>query len=82
MTITDKDVEKAWEQAAKLRNKNPETWRKDELGNIMRKGSYGTQGEFGWEIDHRKPVAKGGSDNPRNLRALNTEANRKKSDKY
>lgn len=48
----------------------------------MRHGSYGTNGEYGWEIDHRKPSSKGGSDDDQNLRALNTDANRKKSDKY
>lgn len=82
MSVTDKKIQKAWEQAATIRNKNPETWRKDELGNLMRHGSYGTNGEYGWEIDHRKPSSKGGSDDDQNLRALNTEANRKKSDKY
>lgn len=37
---------------------------------------------MGWEVDHKHPVAKGGSDNPRNLQAVQWEENRTKSDKY
>lgn len=36
----------------------------------------------GWEIDHIKPVAKGGSDELQNLQPLNWETNTAKSDKY
>ena len=79
--VTKKDREAAWDRAATIRGKSPETWRRDELGNPMRHGSYGTEGEFGWEIDHRNPVSKGGTDSGRNQRALNWEANRRKSDK-
>ncbi len=82
MSVTKKDVEGTWDRAATVHGKNPETWRKDEEGNLIRKGSYGTHREYGWEVDHRKPVSKGGTDDPRNLRALHTEENRKKSDKY
>lgn len=79
--VSKKDRDAAWDRAATIRGKNPESWRRDELGNPMRQGSYGTEGEFGWEIDHRNPVSKGGTDSARNLRALNTKANQKKSDK-
>lgn len=78
--VTKADREAAWDRAATIRGKYAKTWRRDELGNPMRHGSYGTEGEFGWEIDHRNPVSKGGTNSPRNLRALNTEANREKSD--
>jgi 5-methylcytosine-specific restriction endonuclease McrA len=78
----EKDIEAVWDRAATIRGEDPDTWRRDEHGNPIRWGSYGTHGVFGWEVDHRKPVAKGGSDHGRNLRALHTEANRKKSDKY
>jgi hypothetical protein len=77
-----KVVQAAWEKAASVRGRDPATWRRDEEGNLIRAASYGTQGEYGWEVDHRKPVAKGGTDDPCNLRALHTTANREKSDKY
>ncbi len=82
MGVTKKDIEAAWERATTVRGEDPDVWRRDEQGNLIRWGSYGTEGKYGWEVDHRFPVSKGGSDDGRNLRALQTEANRKKSDKY
>lgn len=82
LMATKKDVENAWNRAATIRGKAPDVWRRDELRNPIRRGSYGTQGEFGWEVDHRKPKAKEGTDHGRNLRALHWKANRTKSDDY
>lgn len=77
-----KQVDDAWDGASTIKGEDPAVWRKDEMGNKIRRASYGTNGEYGWEIDHRNPVANGGTDHGRNLRALHWEANRKKSDKY
>lgn len=76
-----KQIEDAWNKAKPIRGENPDTWRKDVQGNKLRKGSYGTTGQYGWEIDHKNPRANGGTDHPRNLQPLHWEANRKKSDK-
>ena len=73
-------IEDNWEKADTIRGRNPDVWRRDEDGNTIRWGSYGTMGEYGWEIDHRNPVAKGGTDSPRNLRALHWQENREKGD--
>ncbi len=80
MGITDDDKNWAWDQAPKVRGKSPDLYRRDEMGNEIYKPSYGLQGDKSWEIDHRNPVAKGGTDHRRNLRALQTKANRDKSD--
>jgi len=72
----------AWEKAKRIRGKNPKVWRKDKYGNKIKYGSYGTKGEYGWELDHKNPKDKGGSDTNRNRQALHWEENRKKSDKY
>lgn len=74
--------DEVWEKAAKVRGENPDVLRRDSKGNIIRYNSYGTHGEYGWDIDHKRPKSKGGSDNIRNLQALHWEANLKKSDKY
>ena len=48
----------------------------------MYRSSYGKQSDMGWEVDHRHPVSKGGTDSSRNLQAVQWEENRSKSNKY
>lgn len=74
-------IEQVWEKADPIRGRDENAWRRDEEGNIIRRGSYGTVGEYGWEIDHKNPVSKGGTDNIRNLRPLHWEENREKAGK-
>lgn len=76
------DIEWTWEKAKPIRGKNPNLFRQDEEGNKIYKPAFGTNGEMGWQVDHRKPVARGGSDHRRNLRALQTKANQEKGDDY
>lgn len=71
-----------WGKGKKIRGKNPNLYRKDDLGNEIYYPSYGKNSEKGWEIDHSKPKKRGGTDHLNNLRPLQTNANRKKGDKY
>jgi 5-methylcytosine-specific restriction endonuclease McrA len=73
-------IDKAWNNAKKIRGKDPDQYRQDPYGNPMYKPSYGKDSEIGWEIDHIKPMSRGGSDSTRNLQALNTKVNRNKGD--
>lgn len=77
-----KDIENAWNNANIIRGKNPDVYRKDKYGNEIYKSSYGKTSNMGWKIDHKHPIAKGGTNSPRNLQAVQWEENRKKSDKY
>ncbi len=77
-----KEIDKVWEKGKKIKGKNPNTHRKDVHGNEIYKPSYGKISEKGWEIDHKKPKNKDGSDSIRNKQPLQTKENRKKSDKY
>ena len=74
-------IEEVWEKAKEIRGKDPDVWRKDKYDNKIRFGSYGTEGEYGWEIDHENPRYKGGSDQLRNLQSLHWEENREKGAK-
>lgn len=72
----------AWNNAHKIKGKNPEVYRRDDYGNLMYRASYGKQTQMGWEIDHKHPRSKGGTDSPKNLQAVQWKENRSKSDKY
>lgn len=79
---TKKQKETAWNNAKIIRGKNPDVYRKDAYGNTIFKSSYGLQSEMGWEVDHKHPVSKGGSNQPRNLQAVQWKENREKNNKY
>lgn len=68
--------DKAWESAKRMRGKDPRRYRQDVYGNAMYRASYGKDSEMGWEVDHIKPRARGGSEATRNLQAINTRVNR------
>ncbi len=73
-------IDKVWDKADEIRGKNPDLYRKDAYGNPIFRHSYGKNTEMGWQIDHIKAVAQGGSDNMRNLQALKSSINQSKGD--
>lgn len=75
-------VDRVWEKGEPIKGKNPDLYREDAFGNELYKPSFGKQGEKSWEIDHKRPIAKGGTDDPRNLQPLQTAMNREKGDQY
>ena len=60
----------------------PQGFRKDYCGAKIQRSKYGILDQYGWEIDHIKPVEQGGTDDLSNLRPLHWENNRAKGDSY
>ncbi|MDR2834955.1 MAG: HNH endonuclease [Bacteroidales bacterium] len=80
--FTKERLNQIWEKGQKIREKNPNLYRKDIYENIMYKASYGKMSKMGWNVDHSKPQSKGGSDHLNNLQPMNSIANCKKNNKY
>jgi hypothetical protein len=75
-------VDAVWEKGHRIRGKDPKLYQRDDCGNLIYKPSYGSETAMGWEIDHRKPLAKGGTDHGNNLRPLQSAVNAEKGDTY
>ena len=75
-------IDAVWQKGIVVTGYDSNEYRKDACSAWIRKASYGTEGEYGWEIDHIKPVAKNGSDDLSNLQPLHWKNNRHKGDDY
>jgi 5-methylcytosine-specific restriction endonuclease McrA len=79
----DATIIRVWEKGRPIPGYNSGDWRHDMCGAVMKFSEYGnTDSKHGWEIDHIRPVSKGGTDSIDNLQPLQWENNKRKSDTY
>jgi hypothetical protein len=71
-----------WRKGIEIPGWDPNVWRRDACGAVMKWSDHGKTNEQGWEIDHKIPVSAGGTDDLWNLQPLNWRNNRSKSDNY
>ena len=78
---TDMTHEAVWAKANVDREYHPEEFRRDKYGALLKYAEFGNrESEYGWEIDHIKPVTLGGSDYLFNLQPLHWKHNAVKGD--
>lgn len=81
--VEERGKKLVWNKGRKIDGYDSDMWRYDICGNVMKYIDHGdTNSKHGWEIDHIKPVSKGGGNELDNLQPLQWENNRSKGDKY
>ena len=77
------EINSVWNKGVEIPGYPKDTWRRDMCGNSMKRDEHGDRNSStGWEIDHIKPVEKGGTDDLSNLQPLYWGNNAVKADKY
>lgn len=76
-------VRKIWKKYPKDPEFPDGQTKRDRYGKLIKFEDHGKRSKgTGWEIDHKQPKSKGGSDNYSNLEPMHWANNKRKSNKY
>lgn len=76
-------INKVWQKGTIVPTYNADLYRQDACGAWMMRSEYAnTESVLGWEIDHVFPKSKGGDEVLDNLRPMQHQNNKSKSDDY
>ncbi len=53
-------IDRVWEKGTLIPGYDQNIWRRDSCGTVIKYDLHGKEQQYGWEIDHIKPSAKGG----------------------
>lgn len=77
------EIDMVWRKAKTIQSVDPNSMRQDYAGAWIRYSDYGNRNsQYGWEIDHIKPLALGGSDDLDNFLPLQWNNYIRKGDDY
>lgn len=81
---TPAQLQAVWNRGVIVQGRDAAKERKDICGAWIHFDEHGdtTENGNGWEVDHIKPVAAGGTDDITNLQPLQWQNNRRKGDDY
>jgi 5-methylcytosine-specific restriction endonuclease McrA len=75
-------VAQVWLRAQPVRGQDPRRIRADVRGAWIAFAEFGRRSPLGWQIDHVRPVVRGGGDEPGNLQALHWVNNHSKGNAW
>ena len=80
--FSEEVIQQVWEKGMIHKNGDKNTVRIGACGHLILRQAYGGEEGLFWHVDHRKPVAKGGTDDLENLQPMEAENNIIKGDDY
>lgn len=81
--FTDAEILEVWKKAFEVSGVDPDIFRQDYSGAWIRYADHGNRNsQYGWEIDHLKPLSQGGEETMANYLPLQWQNNVRKGDNY